>query len=241
MWLRYLAAGADRFVEPDPELRELQDVVRGLVRQLASAPPQVVGGGRVTPGLVHDFNNYLLALEVVLEMLERSPGDRQLWTEARAALEQAVCLMGMLLGQVHADRARAVPVDLGAIVRSAVSIARHLVAPGIEVTAEIGGPLPRVLGVVSELERMALALVLSASEAMRDGGEVRVVVTRSSDAVLLAVTNAGAGPRGPRDGLDLDVARAIIKRHRGTFLVATCEPGSSSVLVTLPFPAQCSC
>src|SRR5689334_9955699 len=31
VWRRYLAAGADRFVEPDRELEELQVVVRALV------------------------------------------------------------------------------------------------------------------------------------------------------------------------------------------------------------------
>jgi DNA-binding response OmpR family regulator len=97
VWLRYLAAGADRFVEPDGELRELQDVVRGLVRQ-----PDIA---RVEAGLVHELHNHLHALEVVLEMLERSPGDRHLWTEARTALEQAVCLMAMLPGQAEGDRA----------------------------------------------------------------------------------------------------------------------------------------
>ncbi len=97
VWRRYLAAGADRFVEPDHELEELQDVVRGLVQQ--PGPP---GTARPDPaslaaGAVHELNNYLYALEVLLAMLERSPDDKNLWTEARQAIEQAVCLNAMLL------------------------------------------------------------------------------------------------------------------------------------------------
>jgi signal transduction histidine kinase len=195
----------------------------------------------VAAGLVHDFNNYLHSLEVVLELLERSPGDKQLWTEARAALEQAVCLMAMLLGHVHddrGDRSRTSSLDFGAVVHAAVARARHLTAPRIEVAVEIIDLLPRVLGVASELEQMVLDLVLSAGEAMEDGGEVRVVVTRTPDAVLLAVTNAGAGLRGRREGRGLEAAREIVERHRGLLLVATCEPASSSVLVTLPVPER---
>ncbi len=94
VWRRYLAAGADRFVEPDHELAELQEVVRELVRQPGSARLDAAG---IAAGAVHELSNYLYALEVLLEMLERSPGDRHLWTEARAAIEQAVCLNAMLL------------------------------------------------------------------------------------------------------------------------------------------------
>ena len=34
------------------------------------------------------------------------------------------------------------------------------------------------------------------------------------------------------------ILTAIVERHRGTLLVATCEPASSSVLVTLPAAAD---
>jgi signal transduction histidine kinase len=240
VWLRYLAAGADRFVEPDRELEELQDVVRDLVRQLRSACPEApVRVGRVAQGLVHDFYNYLHSLEVVLEMLERSPEDKHLWIEARTALEQAVSLMSMLLGHVRDDRARTLAVlELGTVVRAAVVAARHLITPRLEISVEIADELPHVLGVASELERMVLELLLNACEGTRDGGEVRIVVTRAPEAVLVGVTNTGADLRAPRSGLDLGMARAIVERHRGTLLVATCEPASSSVLVTLPAAAD---
>jgi signal transduction histidine kinase len=240
VWLRYLAAGADRFVEPDRDLEELQDVVRGLVRQLSTARRDATAGlsGRTAAGLVREFDNYLHALEVVLELLERSPGDRELWTEARGSLEQAVCLMALLLGHVHDERPRAWPLDFGAVVRSAAAFARQLIGPRCEIAVEIAEPLPRVAGVESELDRLVLELVLNASEAMEDGGEVRVVVTRTPEAVLLAVTSAGADLRRRRGGRDLALARAIVERHRGLLVVATCEPASSSVLVTLPVPDQ---
>lgn len=244
VWLRYLAAGADRFVEPDGELRELQDVIRDLVVRLdapgAATPEREGREGRAgaAVGLAHDFYNYLHALEVVLEMLERTPADRHLWTEARAALEQAVGHMTMLLGHVPEDRPRRpAALDFGAIVRAAVAAACRLIAPRLAIAVEIGDDIPLIEGVTSELERMVLELVLSASDTMQEGGEVRVVVTRTADAVLLAVTNAGGERRGRRRRRDLEKARAIVERYRGTLLVATCEPSSSSVLVTLPVSA----
>jgi signal transduction histidine kinase len=236
VWLRYLAAGADRFVEPDRELAELQDVVRDLVQKLrATCPETPVRVGGVAAGLVHDFYNYLHALEVVLELLERSPDDKHLWAEARTALEQSVSLMSMLLGHVRDDQPRApAPVALGEVVRAAVAAARSLNASRIGLHVEIADELPPVLGVAGELERMVLELVLNASEGTRAGGEVRVAVTRTGEAVLIAVTSVGADLRAPRSGLDLGMARAIVERHSGMFLVASCEPASSSVLVTLP-------
>jgi DNA-binding NarL/FixJ family response regulator len=95
VWRRYLAAGADRFVEPDQELEELQDVVRELVQNPGAMRPDLAS---LAAGAAHELNNYLYALEVLLAMLERSPDDKHLWTEARQAIEQAVCLNAMLLG-----------------------------------------------------------------------------------------------------------------------------------------------
>jgi len=240
-WLRYLAAGADRFVEPDGELKELQDVMRDLIRQVGGAHRQAPPvAGRSASGLVHELNNYVHALEVLLELLERSPADKQLWTEARAAIEQAAWLMALVLGHVPDERPRAALVDFGVIVRSASATARDRIAPRCDVAVEVAGPLPRILGMASELERMVLELVLGTAEVMQDGGEVNVVVTRALDTVLLAVTTAGVDLREPRRPLELDVARAIVERHRGTLLVATCEPTSSSVLVMIPVPAPAS-
>ncbi len=239
VWLRYLEAGADRFVEPDRDLEELQDVVRALVRQLGAADPELPL--RVPGAVVYDFSNYLHTLEVLLELLERSPGDKHLWTEARVSLAQATCLTATLLGQLRGHRPRAAPLDLSAIVRSAAAFARQVIAPRIEVAVEIAEPLPPVLGVASELERMVLDLVLNASEAIEDGGRVRVVGAQANDSVLLAVTNDGADVRGAPAGLALDAARSIVERHRGTLFVARCEPASSSVLVTLPISARPSC
>jgi DNA-binding response OmpR family regulator len=101
VWRRYLAAGADRFVEPDHELEELQDVVRALVQTPGAARPATPAGFEA--GAVHELNNHLYALEVLLEMLERSPDDKTLWSEARQAIEQAVCLNAMLLGSARDD------------------------------------------------------------------------------------------------------------------------------------------
>jgi len=110
VWRRYLAAGADRFVEPDPELEELQDIVRALVGRQAPAPPPADrrgGDGRDAAGIVQDFNNQIHAIEQLLEILERSPDDKQLWTEARVTLDRAVSLTALLLGHVRGHRPRA--------------------------------------------------------------------------------------------------------------------------------------
>jgi DNA-binding response OmpR family regulator len=102
VWRRYLLAGADRFVEPDRELEELTEVVRELVRRAAGGRLEVppLASDPIAAGIATELNESLHVIEAALELLERSPGDRHLWSESRAALEQVVCLAGMLLGQV---------------------------------------------------------------------------------------------------------------------------------------------
>lgn len=102
VWRRFLLAGADRFVEPDREFEELAYVVRELVRRAGGGrlevPPRATDP--VTAGIATELSDQLHVIEEALLLLERSPGDRHLWTESRAALEQVACLAGMLLGQV---------------------------------------------------------------------------------------------------------------------------------------------
>jgi DNA-binding response OmpR family regulator len=109
VWLRYLAAGADRFVEPDGQLAELRDVVGSLVRprcESAVVPMPAAGSGaiplpgRASSGIVHAFNSHIHAIELILEVLERAPNEKHLWTEARIALERAVRMTALLLGHV---------------------------------------------------------------------------------------------------------------------------------------------
>src|SRR5689334_13448203 len=78
---RYLAAGADRFVDGDPS--EVAAAVAGLrVRPTGSIPPfeSMRLLGRMSAGVVHDLNNYLTALNASLQMLEAN-GDRTLWPQ----------------------------------------------------------------------------------------------------------------------------------------------------------------
>ena len=98
---RYLAAGADRYITDASDLDEVRHAVANLrVRPRSSLPPAETHRllGRMTAGVVHDFNNYLAVLDSSLELMLRHPDDApELWPQVRTVMEAMTRLKACLL------------------------------------------------------------------------------------------------------------------------------------------------
>ncbi len=249
-WRRHLDAGADRFVEPDPGLGELRQVVAALALQLSSARSAVLERaiGRMASGVAHDLNNYLSIIGLVLQRIERDPADAQLWTEARTALAQAgrltTSLLDLVHGTTHRDHGT---VDFGGLVGATLMLLKHTIPSNITVTLEIEAGLPALRGVASELEQVVLNLVLNAAEAMPDGGELDVRVTASTHTLMLQIADTGVGmgtrlfeddgrsTKADREGQGLGIVRSAVARHGGSIAMAAREPAGTMIRVKFPW------
>lgn len=251
VWLRHLAAGADRFVAREPGFTELTEIVNDYVERAGhgDGEDQLRLLGRMAAGVVHDLNNYLGAADAMLAMIERTPADSTPLSRARGSLELAARLTARLLGYVRHSSAALEAIDFGELVRSIVMVVSSSLSPKIDVHVDVAPRLRLVQGVRAELEQLVLNLVLNAADAMADGGElvVRAQPTGTS-AVYLEVSDTGDGisdttvaaggdltpssKPGRERGLGLGIARRVAARHGSTIVFTRREDRSGTVAKT---------
>jgi signal transduction histidine kinase len=238
---RYLAAGADHCVDNEDELRMTVAILARTRRANGSIPPlhTLELLGRMTAGVVHDLNNYIGVLGVMLSLIKRRPAEPELWFEAEAALDAIDRLNSTLLSYARGGAPARSETDLSAVVRDTVGLIRKILPTNISIELELDEVRP-VSAVKTDLEQLVLNLVINACDAMPLGGALRVSVHTVPYGVLLQVADTGWGdatkpePKHPGPGLGLGIVQAVVDRHRGALRVLARPEGGTKVAVMLP-------
>lgn len=250
----YLALGADGYLDRQ-DVAGMRAAVLGLAatrHAVGSIPPQDTQRllGRMTAGVVHDFNNYLHVADVSLDMAQRQGTTHEGIESARAALDAMQRLTATLLTYARGSVPTTTPLDLGVIVSDTLAIAARVIALNIVVDVDLRDGLRPVIGVRTELEQLLLNLIVNACEAMPDGGRLEVAVRAcTSQAVMLEISDTGTGvadaassTKGGRNGvgLGLTIVRSVIARHGGALRIVARPSGGTTVAVMLPTSAAAS-
>ncbi len=146
--------------------------------------------GRLAGGIAHDFNNLLTAIQGYADLVLRDtpPDDprRADLDEIHRAAERGALLTRQLLTFGSRSSVEPEPVDLNATIRSMETLIQRLVGAQIRVVTVLDPDLGRVLIDPAEVEQLLITLVLSARQAMPDGGELTIETSER---------RIGAGPR----------------------------------------------
>jgi CheY-like chemotaxis protein len=208
--------------------------------------------GVLASGLAHDLNH---ALNVIALRVATLRADPQLGGVRRTldVLARVVCDAARTVARLQ-DLARrrrdrpSDPLDLAAVLRGAVEMARtEADLAGVGIQADVP-PLPLVRGSAAELAHVFGSLLLHAREQMPQGGTVRVKAREDRGRVLVTVRDLGEGMHeeelarlfDPFSGvagesaLGLSVAWGVMSRLGGS-LQAQSRQGEGTTF-TLVFP-----
>lgn len=243
-WRRYLAAGADRFVERDGELAELQGVIETLAAACAEDEDVLRLLGRLAVGVAHDLNGYLGATATLLALATPAgttpAADRELLREAQDSIEPALRLTAALVEYVRGTPLPFETLDLAALVRRVTAIAGRATRAGVTFSIDAPAQAP-VRGAVAELEQLVLNLALNAADASPPNAAVQLRVLAADGGTTLEVIDRGTGfvgahvvggalgtttKAGRRAGLGLGIVHRVVQRHGGTFRVSSNEHGT---------------
>ena len=177
---------------------------------------------------------------------------RRLTREIVKAAERIHELAARVKKQTHMDRTPvvdAIPLE-ETLADTLALIGSKARSKGVTLELKVDPDLPRLQGVLGELNQVWLNLIDNAIDAAPEGGHVTVAAAGERDAVVVKVIDDGEGiapadrdrifdqfyttkPVGKGTGLGLPTAQAIVLGHRGTIQVDS-QPGRTEFRVSLP-------
>ncbi|HEY3258554.1 MAG TPA: ATP-binding protein [Gemmatimonadaceae bacterium] len=236
-----------------PEFQVLRDRMREMAEGLEQGRRVAVEAERSSAmretarQVAHELKNPLTPIRFAVERLRR---------DAPPALQESVEVLSIEskrleeLARSFAQFGRLpegprTPVDLGELARYT---ARSSVPAGVPVEISVGENLPLIDGHHEALGRALSNVMLNAVEACKEGGSIRVDVSRvarnGGAAIALSVRDTGCGIPADRlariwepyvtykaggTGLGLAIARQTVMAHKGD-VSAESEPGRGTVI-----------
>lgn len=169
-----LAGGRHMLVVRDvTEQRAMQEELAQL-RRLDSL-------GRVTGGVVHDFNNVLQPIVVLAGLLEESVAQgtpaASYATELQSAATRATSLVHHLLGFLRDAPGRPEILDPNRMLAEVAPLLKRLLGHDAELALDLGEKVGTIHADPDQLDRVLLNLVANAREAMPRGGRVTIATS----------------------------------------------------------------
>jgi PAS domain S-box-containing protein len=139
--------------------------------------------GELAGGVAHDFNNLLMVVkghaEMLLDRLPSTPADRQSPArqnveQIQQAAERAAGLTRQLLAFSRMQVLQPRVLDLNEVVAGMIQMVSRVIGANIELAFLPGANLGRVKADPSQIEQVALNLVVNARDAMPDGGRLTI-------------------------------------------------------------------
>jgi len=247
-----LAGGADR----DGALLVFQDLteVRRLENEVR-VKEKLAAVGEMAAQLAHEIRNPLGSISGSAQVLMSEPGmsvDQVklldiITTESRRLSDA----LSRFLFETKPSAAEHMPVDLAPLVERAVALLRNgsEVRPEHRILFEVD-PGPHVCRADADrITQVFWNLARNGLEAMPEGGELEVRLSREDSSIVLSVADEGRGFRGEDQrrffepfrsgsplgtGLGLAIVYRIVREHRGDISVSNRPGKGTSVQVRLP-------
>ncbi len=219
--------------------------------------------GRLARGVAHDFNNLLTIIQSALDLEQLSVGIRGAAKNEkplkviRDAADRAARLTRQLLAFAKEQVVRLEVVDLNVLISEMEYLLRRVVGEDVDLCIELCDEEAWVRVDTGQIEQVLLNLCVNASEAMPDGGELRIETSRTSSGdselapfVEIRVSDAGIGmddetlerifeplftTREQGTGIGLSTCHAIITRLNGTIGVESKLGEGTTFRVFLPY------
>lgn len=209
--------------------------------------------GRVAATVAHEFNNLLMGMMPLPEVLRRTP-DEATVEQVGARIADAVSRGRRLTEQILRFASPAAPafapVDLERWLDGCAPELRALAGGSVQLTVSARGGAPLSVSIdPPQMQQVLSNLVVNARDALPRGGTVRILVEAAGPFASLTVTDDGTGiephvlqqifeplftTKRSGTGLGLAVAQQIVVRHGGSIEAVSTVGEGTAVRIFLP-------
>jgi len=257
------------FVMRDVTEQRLADERRAVMETALRRRQRLETIGSLASGIAHEINNPLTGILNLAEMLELDivPANEagRTGTRIRALCERMATIVAELMALARTEPDQVAPVDMAALVQSALDLIRPQLRRARIVTELVQDPaLPRVPGRSQPLVQTVLNILTNACEALTDVApeaprrilvEVHAVRVEGHEVVRLSIEDSGPGVDSSLGnsifeplvttkeqrigaGLGLWVSRGIATEHGGRIWYEDVVPHGARFHVELPVEPQ---
>jgi CheY-like chemotaxis protein/two-component sensor histidine kinase len=237
-------------------------------REEAATESQRMGAlGRMTGGVAHDFNNLLTPVIAGLDMLQRrltdDPKGLRLAEAALDSAERARMLVARLLAFARRQALRPQDVDIVALLAGMRDLIERSIGSDVQLRYELPRTALSARVDPAQLELAILNLAVNADDAMPQGGQLTIGVTRKTaaatpvsglaagDYVKISVADTGEGmdaetlaqaiepffttkPIGKGTGLGLSMVHGLAAQSGGTLRLVSAPGTGTTMEIWLP-------
>jgi len=230
---------------------ELQAIQAHLIQS-----EKLAAVGKLAAGVAHEINNPLTGIltnsSLMLEDLDPDhPWRDDIQTIVSETLRCRNIVKG-LLDFARQTKPQRTLIDMNDVAEEVLSLVRNQSSfRNIRVTTELDPTLPAVLADNDQMRQVVLNIVLNASEAMPQGGALRVASKVDATETGIELRISDSGPGIPNDvkarlfepffttkkmgtGLGLAIAYGIMERHKGQLRVDTARDRGTTFTIALP-------
>jgi len=176
--------------EPESVLAINTDVTdrRNLEQQFLRAQ-RLESIGTLAGGIAHDLNNVLAPVMMSLDLLRdlAGPQGHELIESLRSSVGRGADLVRQVLSFARGLDGRKERVDARTVVREIEAVLRETFPKRIEIVVEVPDAPARLMGDPTQLHQVVMNLAVNARDAMPNGGQLRIVVSREDLSGALAV------------------------------------------------------
>ncbi len=225
------------------------------MREQMSRMDRLASLGRMSAGIAHEIRNPLTGVSLLLDELhDRLLGqerDQLLIQKALGEIERLEGLVGELL-HFSASKPRLISGDLTIVLEDSIFLVRkQCERQGIEIVTHFDFGMPKLLIDADRLKQVFLNLFSNAIDAMPEGGQLKILVSRVRKGVQVTVIDNGCGIEAEKvglifepfytnkgrdgTGLGLSISHNILSEHKGSISVESTINQCTRFFLLLPF------
>jgi two-component system, cell cycle sensor histidine kinase and response regulator CckA len=153
--------------------------------------------GNLAGGIAHDFNNLLAVIagnsSMLAEVIPRGTDSRDMIDDIESTVDRAVALTRQLLAFSRKQVTAPVVVNLNELVNETRKMLRRMIGDDVRIVTSLEPDLHNVMIDPGYLVQVLMNLAVNARDAMPRGGTITFCTRNDIGAVVLSVTDTGAG------------------------------------------------
>lgn len=228
---------------------------KAMQSQLMQAE-KLAGIGRLAASLAHEINNPLQALQGCLDLVQANPNNLEKQQRylgiAKSEVERLSVMVQRMLDFYRPSKGVRGAMDIKALLDEVLALSdKRLQHARVNKRIQWDGQIPILYGVANQIKQVFLNLILNATDAMPNGGEIfihgQVVEPGKQFRVDFCDSGAGIAPehidkvfepfyttKPTGTGLGLGISHTIIMSHGGRLTVESSVGKGTTMSVWLP-------